>query len=66
MPSDGDHLNLGRPLDWLVGLDAFFHGIKFIVFTPRSWPHAIVPIAVMAVLSILLTIAAIFSAEWVG
>lgn len=66
MQSANHAIGSARPLSWFAGLDAFFHGIWFILATPRSWPYAIVPMVVMALLSITLTIAAIFSADWLG
>lgn len=64
MPSN--HYPAQRQLSWLAGIDAFLHGIWFILTSPRSWPYAIVPMAIMAVLSIALTVAAIFGSDSLG
>ena len=39
----------------LVAIDAFFGGISFILITPRMWPLAVVPAAILTVLLIGLT-----------
>jgi hypothetical protein len=39
----------------LGAVDAFFGGISFILTTPRTWPLAVVPAAILTVLLIGLT-----------
>lgn len=49
-------------LTTIGALDAFFGGIIFILTTPRMWPLAVVPAAILTILLIGLTVAGVWGA----
>jgi len=59
MPEAKSHLS------WTGAFDAFAGGVGFIIGTPRTWPLAALPAAIMTLLTILFTVLAVWgSAEF--
>src|SRR5438552_3396939 len=52
-------------LTWTGAFDAFAGGVGFVIGTPRIWPLAALPAAIMTLLTILFTVLAVWrSAEF--